>query len=261
MTLPPADWTSNDGRVVLYNRDCLELLPLLPQGCAHCVVTDPPYSSGTRREGSKGLRKSMNRTTGDNDWFGSDCMTTGGFVWTMRAVASQCKRILCPGGHMLSFIDWRMCPHLASAIESTDMRQIGVVVWDKVGFGMGNYFRNQHEFIVHFSHGRARQVFRRDMPNVLRHSRFLDNEHDTQKPIGLMEDLITVVSDIGEFVVDPFMGSGTTGVACVKLGRRFIGCEIDEGYFKVAVKRIAAAIEHQAGGPLFKDAERGLYDE
>lgn len=255
-------WRSDDGNVLLINADCLEVLPTLPGGTINAVITDPPYSSGTRREGSKGVRKSMNRTTGDDDWFGSDCMTTQGFVWTMRAVASQSKRLLIPGGHMLAFIDWRMSDSLASAIESTDMRRLGLIVWDKMCFGMGTYFRNQHELILHFSHGRTRSVFRHDVGNVLQVSRMIDGaEHDTQKPVELMEPLITTVTDGGESVLDPFSGSATTGVACVRLGRQFIGIELEPRYYEIAIKRIKAEIERF---PLFEQVEakeRTLFDE
>lgn len=247
----PAPYYSRDG-ITLYHGDCLDILPQLPAGSVDAVVTDPPYSSGTRREGSKGLRKSMNRTTGDDDWFGSDCMTTTGFIWTMRVVATQAKRLLCRGGHLLTFIDWRMSASLAAAIESADLRHLGLLVWDKVGFGMGAYFRNQHELILHFSHGRTRPVFRRDMPNVLRHSRFMDSDHDTQKPVELLVDLITVVADRGEIILDPFIGSGTTAVACIKTGRKCIGIEISEQYCAIAARRCEEAFDSQA---LFRQEE------
>lgn len=231
-----ASWSSDDGRILLLQGDCLEILPHLPT--VDAVILDPPYSSGTRREGAKGLRKSMNRTTGDDDWFGSDSMTTQGFVWMMRSVASQSKRILCRGGHFLSFIDWRMNANLAAAIESADMRYLGMVIWDKLVFGMGTYFRNQYELILHFSHGRTRPVFRHDTPNILRFPRPSAPDHDTEKPVELIERLITTVSRENEVIGDWFAGSGTTGVACIRTGRRFIGIEIDEKYFKVAVERI-----------------------
>lgn len=236
----------------LYHGDCLELLHTLEAGTVDAVVTDPPYSSGTRREGAKGVRKSMNRTTGDEDWFGSDCMTTQGFIWTMRAVAVQTKRLLCRGGHFLSFIDWRMADALAGAVESTDMRRLGVVVWDKVGFGMGTYFRNQHEFILHFSHGQTRSVFRRDMPNVLRHPRVRDGYHDTEKPIELIADLITTVSGDGEIVGDWFAGSGSGAIACIRTRRRFVGCELSEEYCETIARRCDAELDQ---GRLFTQPE------
>lgn len=234
--------TEQIGPATLYRADCLELLATLPTASVHAIVTDPPYSSGTRREGAKGVRKSMNRSTGDDDWFGSDCMTTNGFVWTMRAVATQSKRLLCRGGHFMSFIDWRMSHSLAAAVESADMRYLGMLVWDKVSFGMGAYFRNQHELILHFSHGRTRPVFRRDIANVLSYRRPSCEDHDTEKPVDLMQDLVTTVAGDGEIVADWFMGSGSTGVACVRAGRGFVGCEVDREFFDVSCRKIEQAV-------------------
>ena len=76
--------------------------------------------------------------------------------------------------------------------------------------------------------------------------------HPTQKPIRLMALIIKDFTSEGDTILDPFMGSGTTGVACVQTGRRFIGMELEPRYFDSAVKRITAAIEQRAGGPMFK---------
>lgn len=66
-------------------------------------------------------------------------------------------------------------------------------------------------------------------------------QHPTQKPVRLLERIIALVTQPGDTIFDPFMGSGTTGVACVQTGRNFIGCEIDPGYFEIAKRRIAEA--------------------
>jgi site-specific DNA-methyltransferase (adenine-specific) len=65
--------------------------------------------------------------------------------------------------------------------------------------------------------------------------------HPCSKPLGLMSDVVNRYSDDGDTIFDPFMGSGTTGVACVELQRNFIGCEIDPGYYAIAEKRISQA--------------------
>jgi len=221
--------------------DCLEIMKMLPDGCVDAVVTDPPYSSGTRREAARGLRKSMNRATPDDEWFGTDQLTTNGFVWLLRSCALEWHRLLVNGGHALCFIDWRMASNLSAAIESADMRLATWLVWDKMQIGMGSCFRNQHEFILHFSKGVGRPPNRRDVANVLRFSSIRGGEHPTEKPVDLMRILVDVVIHDGETVLDPFMGSGTTGVACVQTGRNFIGIDIDPAYFAIAKKRIEEA--------------------
>lgn len=224
--------------ITIYWGDCLEVMDELPAASVAAVVTDPPYSSGTRREGQKGLRKSMNRGAADGDWFGTDCLTTNGFLWLMRACARDWRRLLVDGGHVLSFIDWRMYPALAGAIESVDMRHAGLLVWDKRVFGMGSCFRNQHELIVHFTKGMGRPPARRDCPNVLSVAGIRGAEHETEKPEALIKKLLAVVTHPGDVVFDPFMGSGTSLVCAKALGRQAIGIEIEEKHCELAARRL-----------------------
>jgi site-specific DNA-methyltransferase (adenine-specific) len=229
------------GNATLYCGDCLDILRTLPDASVSAVITDPPYSSGTRREGAKGIRKTMLRGSDADEWFPSDCLTTEGFWWLMHANAVQWRRILTVGSHVLAFTDWRMWSHLAGAIESADLRRYAMLVWDKTYFGMGTFFRNQHELILNFTHGRGRDAARHDLGNVLRCKPIRNGHHLTQKPVPLMADLLSVVTVAGQAVLDPFMGSGTTGVACAELGRPFIGIEIDPKYFDIACSRIERA--------------------
>lgn len=207
------------------------------------VLTDPPYSSGTRKEGQKGVRKSMTREDDDGEWFDNDAMTVLGFAWMIRQVAVQWRRVLVPGGHALVFIDWRMYPHLAAAIETADLRHAGVVVWKKASFGMGSCFRNQHEFILHFTNGVGREPQRRDVGSVLEAAAVRDGDHPTEKPTQLLERLLEVVAPPGALVLDPFAGVGTTGIAAARLGRRFVGWEKEPRHHARAMQRIAAARE------------------
>ena len=70
----------------------------------------------------------------------------------------------------------------------------------------------------------------------------VEKKHTCPKPITVMESVTTRYTELDSVVLDPFMGSGTTGVACVKTGRKFIGIELDRGYFDIAVKRIEKAL-------------------
>lgn len=221
--------------------DCLAVMRAMPSASVDAVIVDPPYSSGTRREGAKGLRKSMNRTTDDDDWFGTDSLTTNGFVWLMRECAVEWQRLVRKGGHILVFIDWRMMPNLAGAIESADLRHKGLLVWDKTYFGMGDCFRNQHELILHFTKGRSRAPQRRDVGNVISCPPIRNGEHETEKPVRLLRTLLSVVVAPGATVLDCFMGGGSTGVACMEEGCSFIGIERDENIYANAQRAIAAA--------------------
>jgi len=214
------------------NGDALDVMHTLPDNTFDAVVTDPPYSSGTRKEGQKGVRKAMTRAVEDADWFGTDSLTTNGFIWLMRECAREWRRVLKPGGHILCFIDWRMYPALSAAIESVDLRHLGMLVWDKTYFGMGSVFRNQHELLLHFSKGMPSEPQRRDVGNVLRCKPIRHGEHPTQKPVELIQTLVSVVTPKGGHVLDSFAGSSSTGDACDSYGCDFTGIEIEPRYCK-----------------------------
>lgn len=218
--------------------DCLEGMRDIPDNSIDVVLTDPPFSSGTRKEGQKGVRKSMVRSMEDDEWFATDSLTTHGFVWLMRQNALRWKRLVKRGGHILSFIDWRMMPHLQAAIESADLRSKGVLVWDKTYFGMGDCFRNQHEFVLHFTNGRGRDPQRRDVGNVFHCPPVRGGQHPNEKPVKLLRDILEVVAPPGGRVLDPFMGSGSSGVAAAMLDLKFTGIEPDPGFIEIARNRI-----------------------
>jgi site-specific DNA-methyltransferase (adenine-specific) len=227
-------------RADLLIADTLRAMRELPDASIHAVVADPPFSSGTRREAAKGLRRGMTPRGRDGEWFGTDTLTARGFEWLMRECALEWHRLLVRGGHALIFIDWRMAPHLSDAIESADLRRASLIVWDKTYFGMGGCFRNQHEFVLHFTKGVGRGPFRKDQGNVIPCPpvRRAEKEHDTPKPDELLGKLITVVTDVGETVLDNFAGSGSTGEAAWRTGRRSILIERDGRIAERAAQRL-----------------------
>lgn len=229
-----------DEYTTLWLGDCLEVMSDLTDGSVGTVLTDPPYSSGGRRENARSVRRSMIPTVEDEQWIRGDAMSTNGFLYLMRVVGLEWRRVLTPGAHALSFIDWRMAHHLAGALESADLRQHPTLVWDKVNMGLGSVFRNRHEFIVHMSAGNPRPPRRRDTPNVLTHKAIRGGEHPTEKPVPLLVQLLDVVAHDSLPVLDPFAGSGTTLLAARELGLPSIGIEADERYAEVAARRLEA---------------------
>lgn len=224
--------------ITIYHGDCLETMQTLPAQSVDCVLTDPPFSSGARREANKGLRKSMIRGTDDADWFTTDSLTTNGFVWLMRECAVQWHRIVKPGGHILVFIDWRMHSPLSGAIESADLRHNGLLVWNKTHFGMGSCFRNQHELILHFSNGKPNPPQRMDVGNVLDFKPIRNGVHPTEKPVDLLRTLLSVVCPRNGVVLDCFMGSGPTLEAACREDCSAIGVDVDAKCCEIAAKRL-----------------------
>jgi site-specific DNA-methyltransferase (adenine-specific) len=228
-----------DDSVTLYHGDCLDVMDELPEVSVDTVLTDPPYSSGGRRENARSIRKAMTRRVEDDDWIRGDAMSTPGFVYLLRECGVRWRRILRPGGHVLTFIDWRMSPNLGAALETADLRQHPTLVWDKARLGMGAIFRNQHEFIVHMSAGNPTEPQRRDVPNVLRFPSVRDGDHPTEKPNALLQTLLSVVTPPSGVVIDPFAGSGSTLTACKALNLTGVGIEADERYCEIAARRLA----------------------
>ena len=231
-----------DESVTLYHGDCLEILNGLPNESVDAVVTDPPYASGARTEAGKsssgamvrGLRWSAKPITNDQ-------MTSTGFVWLLREVSSASRHALVDGGTFAAFIDWRQWPNLVGAVESTNMRVNGMVVWDKESYGLGNGFRSQHELVLYASKG-VPAVHDRSTGNVLRAKRVPNDDHPSPKPVSLMEEIVRVCAPDGGLVVDPFAGGGATLLAARNLGRRCIGIEIEERYCEVIANRLAQGV-------------------
>jgi len=238
------------GNATLYLGDALDVMQSLPNVGAHAMICDPPYCSGGFTEAAKRSAKGQglrSETLRDTAWFGGDNMTAGGLQWLLRTVAVAFKAHAA-GTHATAsfFADWRMVPLLAQAIEAAGLRFQAMPVWDKQAAGLGTGFRAQHECILHFSIETPR-YYSASYGNVLRAPRMpADRDHPTEKPVSIMAALIKVQSDVDGIVLDPFMGSGTTGVAAFGLGRKFVGIEHDPAHFATACRRIEDA--HRQGG-------------
>lgn len=233
------------GDATLYLGDALGVMQSRPSVKARALISDPPYCSGGFTEAQKRSAKGQglrSETLATVDWFGGDNMTSGGLQWLLRAVAVAFKGHALDDGCTASFFaDWRMVPLLATSIESAGLRFQSMPVWDKQAAGLGTGFRAQHECILHFAIGTPR-YHSKSYGNVIRAPRMpSERDHPTEKPIGVMGALIDVQSEPDTLILDPFMGSGSTGVAAVRMGRSFVGIEHDAVYFETACRRIEEA--------------------
>ena len=211
MSLPTPYWTSPDGRHVIYCAPFEAIFPLLPN--VDAVLADPPYGHG---------------------WSGINSTAKGGRNWTRR----RNEAIV---GHDLPFnpqpfIDVG-CPcvlwganHYAHRLPSS----AGWFVWDKRDSTASNNL-SDCEMAWTDAVGSVR-LFRHMWNGLCRDSEIGEHYHPTQKPVALMQWCLSFVD--GDTILDPFMGSGTTGVACIRTGRRFIGVEIEEKYCAIAVERM-----------------------
>ena len=247
------------GDATLYCGDCLEILPTLPK--VDAVITDPPYSSGGAFR-SDGAAPTTNKyqishqTTRTYAAFSGDNRDQRSFeIWCERWM-SKALRLCDDGAGIGCFIDWR---NLASVVDSMQVAGWvfrGITPWHK-GPDMRpvkGWFRRNIEFIVWGTCGPllTGHLAEGDCLDGMFFHRVngAEKEHQTGKPVDLMADVVKVRNE-WETVLDPFMGSGTTGVATLQLGRKFIGIELEPRYFDIACKRIEQA---HAQGRLFEPA-------
>jgi site-specific DNA-methyltransferase (adenine-specific) len=206
--------------VRLHLGDCLEFLRTLEPGSVDAVVTDPPYGIGHRRgkarDRGKGVTIGTSGIQGDGTKFDPGPWTKWPCVmWGANWYADR----LQPGR-------W--------------------LIWDKQCRGGSGDFSEAE--IAWCNRGAAVKFFRHMWLGVQRDSEVgRKREHPTQKPIALMRWCIERLKlPAGSTIFDPYMGSGTTGVAAVQLGMNFVGCEIDPGYYAIAERRIRAELDRTA---------------
>ena len=225
--------------------DSLASVQAMESATVDAVVMDPPYCSGSVGEAQRsaakgqGLRSENIRRLG---WFTGDNMGTAGLVYLMREIAFETVRVCKPTASMLVFCDWRMVPNVVPAIESAGLRYQNLIVWDKGHFGLGLGFRAQHEFAAHFTYG-GPEYHHKGTGNVLRAKRIsaAARQHQTEKPVDLLRQMLRVVAPPGGLVLDPFAGSGSTGVAAIEEGMRFVGIERNAEHVATARQRLADA--------------------
>lgn len=159
-------------------------------------------------------------------------------------VLGACARLIKPGGYLLMFTDWRALSDMLEISGRAGFAPCGVIVWDKGRSARPrpNGFRSQTEFILWARYGGAPQL---DGPpvyldGVFRHNTPRRTYHLTEKPVALMRDIMGFVRP-GMTVLDPFQGAGTTGVAALELGSRYIGIEMVHQYWETANRRLAEA--------------------
>jgi site-specific DNA-methyltransferase (adenine-specific) len=218
-------------------QDCIEFLRDLPDGSVDLIVTDPAYSGMNQH-----MRFGHGRIVGhygssDNErWFHEFSDDPD----TYRVFLGECRRVLRRDRHVyIMFDSFSMLSLGALVRDFFDVKC--VVVWDKVHLGMGHYFRRRHEQIVFASKGR-RKLVRRDLPDVWAVPRIHRAAYPTQKPVRLFELMIEASAEPGFVVCDPFCGSGSAGVAALRLGCDFIGADIDPRAVELSRNRLATLL-------------------
>ncbi|MGU9776180.1 DNA-methyltransferase [Salmonella enterica] len=235
------------GGATLYCGDALEILPTLAPDSVDCLCTDPPYSSGGMTIGARQMRPNDKYVGNDSahnvDFYGDNRDGRSWAFWAMSWMA-LCWPLLRDGAYAQVFTDWRQLPLLTDAVQGGGITWRGIVPWDKTLSSRAphtGYYRHQCEYVVWGSKGKLNKCPGGPFPGLYTHRVIpAEKQHMTGKPLGLMRDLLAPVPT-GGVVLDPFMGSGSTGVAALAAGRRFIGIEMSNHYFDVACQRLELA--------------------
>lgn len=208
----------------LFNDDCLKVLPTIPDKSIDLILTDPPYGMEYQ---SNRRKEKYNKIKNDNniDWL---YFSIKHFQRILKD-NSHCY-IFCSMHYLNKFIDYSQ--------EFFNLKNI--LIWEKNNHGSGDLKGNyapKYEFILFLSKGRKILNGKRHS-NILKYNKTNNQFHPTQKPIDLLEFIINKSSEKNNIVLDTFMGSGSTGIACKNTNRDFIGIELDKEYFKIAEQRI-----------------------
>lgn len=206
-----------DAGVLLMQGDCLALMKDIPDGSVDMVLTDPPYGKGADK-GTNGFGTSRNRKyVGGWDNSAPD-------ENVFNQIFRVAKNVIIFGGNYFS-------NHLPPSNCW--------IFWDKKGdIQFNNPFADGELIYTSFKKPVKKIVFRQQgFISDSKDKRY----HPTQKPTELLQQMLDMFTQPGMTVLDPFMGSGSTGVACVNKGRNFIGMELDQGYFETAKRRIEEA--------------------
>ncbi len=212
--------------------DCILLMKDIPDESVDLVLTDPPYLCDYSRHDSRS-RFSKKIANDENNECNEKMI-----VEYLR----ECHRIMKADTAIYCFCNYKKIDFFKQEIQNAGFNLKNIIIWDKQRNGMGDLkttFGYSYEFMIFASKGQPKIRGKR-ISDVWRFSRVSSKEqvHQNQKPVDLLETAILKSSDENDVVFDGFMGSGSTGVACVNTRRRFIGMELDEGYFKIAKERI-----------------------
>lgn len=230
----------------LIQGDCLENMDrLISEGVkVDAIITDPPFNIVEKigknihlfRQAEKQSEASISKESMSFD-IGFDQ-----FAWLERI-----PKILKKGGNLIIFNDWENMGDISKALRSHKIKVKCLNHWQKTNpcpAEWGRRFVAGREYFLHCTKGagytfNVEKLHKGDFTYPLtKQSEKSFGKHPNQKPLALMGDLIKILTEEGQTILDPFMGSNSTGVAAKKLKRNFIGIELDEGYFQIAKDRI-----------------------
>jgi site-specific DNA-methyltransferase (adenine-specific) len=216
----------------LTDQDAVEWLNALPAESVDLVVTDPPYESLEKHRAVGTTTRLKHSKSSSNDWF--TIFPNQRFPELFASV----YRVLKRDCHFYLFADQETMFVAKPIAEAAGFKFWKPIVWNKMKIGMGYHYRSQYELILFFEKGK-RKLNDLGIADVISQPR-ISRGYPAEKPVEVSDVLIRQSTLPGAVVADPFMGSGSVGVAALRLGRRFWGTDIAPAARELTRSRLAA---------------------
>jgi len=229
----------------IYNMDCMEGMKQFPDKSIDLVVTDPPYKIVQGGCSNKAVTINacggiLNKHDGDNIE-----LVKKGKIFNHNEIQfnewlPEIYRVLKDNSHCYIMINGRNLSKLQMEAEKVGFEFHNIIGWDKGNATPNKWYMQRLEFILFLFKGEAKNINNMgtttllQVPNIKRGTKL----HPTEKPVDLMKVLIENSSNEGDLILDPFMGAGSTALACKELNRNYIGFELDKHYYDIATERI-----------------------
>lgn len=208
----------------ILNADSLNIIDKLPLESIDLIISDPPYGQNL----SYGIKKIKIKNDNNLKW--------------LFSFAYNAFRILKPNSFCILFWQWRTYIDLVDTMKKAGFSIKTIAIWNKIGPGLGKGITEQYELIIFFRKGHAKcKRFRGNIfsyPKICRNSK-----HPHQKPIELIKEILNLVSKKRDFVLDPFLGVGSTVIACHETQRNYLGIEVNKKFYEIAKIKLQKLIK------------------
>lgn len=218
-------------RCTLSSLDAVEWLRALPSGSVDLIVTDPPYESLEKHRAVGTTTRLKHSKASSNDWF--SIFPNSRFP----EFFAEAYRVLAKNRHFYLFCDPETMFVAKPVAERAGFKFWKPLVWNKEKIGMGYHYRSRYEFVLFFEKGK-RKLADLGVSDIIDEPR-IRGQYPAEKPVRVSEVLVRQSTDRGELVIDPFMGSGSTGCAALSLGRRFAGTDISPAAVALTRSRLS----------------------
>ena len=221
----------------IYNEDCLVGMANIPDKSVDMIVTDPPYKVTSRGNGGNSGGMFQKREVNSGNVFKHNTLTIDDWI-------GELFRVLKDSGHCYIMTNNKNITEYLAAIKESDFHFIKNLIWVKNNKIMGQTYMSQFEYIIMLRKGKHKRINNCGTSDVLQYPntkmRGDDGKvlHDTEKPVEMVAKLIENSSNVGDIVLDPFIGIGSAAIAAINTGRNYIGYEIDTDYFAIAETRV-----------------------